>query len=62
MVENPASAVGADISARAEEEDASTNRLIRLATKGAKDPAALKPDEIKDICAAFLKGTSHENG
>ena len=62
MVENPASAVGADISARAEEDDASIHRLIGLATKGMQDPAALKPDEVKAVCAAFLQSTSHQEG
>ncbi len=62
MVENPASAVGAEIAAHAKEEDASIDRLVDLATKGTRDPAALKPEEVQDLCAAFLKNTARRDG
>ncbi len=40
--------------------DLASDRAERIAREGMKDPGALRPDDVKDLCAAvmaFIEGT-----
>ena len=54
MVENPANTMSSELaSAQAVDAQART-RLTGIADKGRDNPAALTPDEIKELCSTLL--------
>ena len=54
VVENPASAVGADIANAAAEAGAPADRIEELARRGTEDPTVLRGEDVREICAALL--------
>ena len=54
MVETPANALASEMANRAVTLDLNSDRAEQIASRGSKDPAALAPDEVKDLCAAVM--------
>ena len=54
LVETPSNTLGAEMANQAMTLDLNSDRAEQIASLGLKDPGALKPDDVKDLCAAVM--------
>ena len=60
LVETPSNAMASEMASQAMTLDLNSDRAEQIASRGMKDPAALRPEEVKALCAAvmaFIEGS-----